>query len=120
MKILVADAHAQTRAGLAAVAEGHDCLVVAQAADGPSALRAYQEWSPDIALLGVDLPGCSGAAMATSLSAEGGHTIVVAGMDVLAVVSRAIMERQQDEAGRLGSLLDALAQAGISTAEDAA
>lgn len=116
MKIMVADAHESQRAGLATVARQLECTVVAEASDGPSAMIAFLECQPDIAVLGVDLPGLSGGAMASSLAADGGHTVIVAGIDILAVVSRSIIEREQEETGRLELLLDALARAGMDPA----
>lgn len=111
MKVLVADAQAGIRAGLVTVARDLDCTVVAEASDGPSALAAFLDCQPDIAVLSVDLPGLSGGAMANSLIADGKHAVVVAGIDILAIVSRSILEHRQDEAGRLSRLLDALGRA---------
>jgi CheY-like chemotaxis protein len=38
--------------------------------DGPTALRAVEQWSPDVALLDIGLPGMSGHEVARRLKAD--------------------------------------------------
>ncbi len=61
VRILVADDHSVVRAGLRALLERHDHLrVVAEASTGEEAVIKAQEWSPDIAVLDIRMPGLSG------------------------------------------------------------
>ena len=60
MRLVIADDHPLFRMGLkyALIQQGFD--VVAEAADGPSALEACRLYQPDAALLDVKMPGMSG------------------------------------------------------------
>ena len=61
IRILIADDHPVLRAGLRQVIEGDRSLrVVAEAADGPSALEQIEALRPDVAVLDIDMPGCDG------------------------------------------------------------
>ncbi|MEQ8677406.1 MAG: response regulator transcription factor [Aggregatilineales bacterium] len=61
IRILVADDHSVVRAGLKALLEHHDHLrVVAEASTGEEAVTRAVEWSPDIAVLDIRMPGLSG------------------------------------------------------------
>ena len=61
VRILVADDHSVVRAGLKALLERHEHLrVVAEASTGEEAVKKAQEWSPDIAVLDIRMPGLSG------------------------------------------------------------
>ena len=65
IKILLADDHPLTRAGLAAwIGEEPDFELVAEAADGESAWRAMNDAKPDVALLDIEMPGGSGIEVA--------------------------------------------------------
>jgi CheY-like chemotaxis protein len=56
-------------------AEGVD--VVAEVADGESALAAVAEWQPDVVLLDIALPGIDGLDVARRLQADGTGAAVV-------------------------------------------
>jgi len=61
IRILIADDHPVLRAGLRHVIEGDRSLrVVAEAADGPSALEQIEALRPDVAVLDIEMPGCDG------------------------------------------------------------
>ena len=61
IRILIADDHPVLRAGLRQVIEGDRSLrVVAETADGPSALQQIEALRPDVAVLDIDMPGCDG------------------------------------------------------------
>ena len=61
VRILLADDHPLTRAGLAAWLEKEkDIELVAQADDGESAWRSILELEPDVALLDIEMPKGSG------------------------------------------------------------
>lgn len=61
IRIIIADDHPIVRQGLRRSIESEPGLnVVAEAADGPSALLQIQEAQPDIAILDIDMPGMNG------------------------------------------------------------
>lgn len=60
-RILIADDHALVRAGIRALAEKIDGVeVVAEAGNGPEALRLIKELKPDLVLLDITMPESSG------------------------------------------------------------
>ena len=65
IKILLADDHPLTRAGLAAwIKDEPDFELVAEAGDGESAWRGIREAKPDVALLDIEMPGGTGIEVA--------------------------------------------------------
>jgi two-component system NarL family response regulator len=59
--VLVADDHAILRRGLMDIINHEaDMRVVAEAGDGPEAVKRYQEYRPDIALIDLAMPGIGG------------------------------------------------------------
>ena len=61
IRILIADDHGVLRAGLRAMLNAEpNHKVIAEAADGPTALRLAAELSPDVLLLDVSMPGMTG------------------------------------------------------------
>lgn len=65
IKILLADDHPLTRAGLVAwIKDEPGFELVAEAADGESAWRAMNDLSPDVALLDIEMPGGNGIEVA--------------------------------------------------------
>lgn len=61
IRCVIADDHALVRAGLVALlSQEGDIEVVAEAGDGPSAVRAAIEGRPDVLLIDLSLPGLSG------------------------------------------------------------
>jgi DNA-binding NarL/FixJ family response regulator len=57
ISVLLADDHAAVRAGIRLALAGEGFRVVAEAADGPDAVRQAMQLEPDIALLDVNMPG---------------------------------------------------------------
>lgn len=57
LRVLIADDHPATRAGVRAALEEGDFEVCAEAADGPAAVEAAVEHRPDLCLLDVNMPG---------------------------------------------------------------
>jgi DNA-binding NarL/FixJ family response regulator len=65
IRILLADDHPLTRAGLAAwIKDEPDFELAAEAEDGESAWRAILEIAPDVALLDIEMPNGSGIEIA--------------------------------------------------------
>jgi DNA-binding NarL/FixJ family response regulator len=73
VKVLIVDDHAMFRAGVRnelekASASGRDIVVVGEADDVASALRAIEATSPDVVLLDVHMPGGGGTEVIRRLS----------------------------------------------------
>lgn len=69
--VLVADDSPAFRRALVLTLEGHDDFeVVGEAQDGPSAIEAIRERRPDIALVDVEMPGCTGSQVVSRLKRE--------------------------------------------------
>ncbi|WP_020469638.1 response regulator [Zavarzinella formosa] len=68
--VLVADGHAVVREGVKALLNAQpDMRVVAEAVDGPEAVRLANEADPDVVILEVSLPGLSGPDVAAQIRA---------------------------------------------------
>ncbi len=80
MRILIADhTTALSDHGPGLTAAGHEVRV---ATEGVAALRLARDWSPELVLVRVDLPGMDGLALAASLRAlgrVGSHGLALAG-----------------------------------------
>jgi DNA-binding NarL/FixJ family response regulator len=73
IRVLVADDQELVRAGLRMILEAQDDLeVVADVADGPSAVRVTLRERPDVALLDIQMPGGDGLTAARRILAEPG------------------------------------------------
>lgn len=69
IRILIADDHPLMRRGLRMSVEDEEGLqVIAEAADGESALAQIEKLKPDIALLDIDMPKLNGINVATQIS----------------------------------------------------
>ena len=78
-RIVIADDHHMTLAGLAATLESvEDFEVVGQAADGREALALTQSMSPDVLVVDVEMPNMSGVEVARTLRASDNTTKVLA------------------------------------------
>jgi DNA-binding NarL/FixJ family response regulator len=102
IRILIADDHVVVRRGLIAMLDDQrDLEVVAQAADGESAIALAGETHPDVALIDLAMPGLDGIETTRRLVAE--HP----GMNVAILTSFAERERVLAalEAGAIGFLL---------------
>lgn len=68
IRVLIVDDHPMVRRGLISLLSAHsDIQVVGEAEDGPSALRAAIELTPEIILLDIQLPGLDGVEIAKLL-----------------------------------------------------
>lgn len=76
--VLVADDHAVVRAGIRHILESMPGVaVVAEASDGPSALRLAREQRPDVIILDVSMPGGSGLSVLSDLRRDLEHTRIL-------------------------------------------
>lgn len=75
VSVLIVDDHPAFRASVRRLLEGEGFDVVAEAADGASALRKAAEAAPDLVLLDIALPDVSGYEVAEQLA--GGPSKVV-------------------------------------------
>lgn len=83
IRVLVAEDHAAVRAGLVTLLDAaEDIVVVAQAADGPSALEAARAHRPDVVLTDVRMPRATGIDITPSLRALGASVLVISGFDL--------------------------------------
>ncbi|HEX6736124.1 MAG TPA: response regulator [Azonexus sp.] len=62
VRVLLADDHAVVRLGFRLLLEGAGAIVVGEAGDGESAIRAYADLSPDLLVMDVSMPGIGGLA----------------------------------------------------------
>ena len=70
-RILLVDDHAVVREGLASLLQRQgDLLVVAEAADGASAIRLYRQHRPDLVVLDLRLPDMDGVEVTAAIRAE--------------------------------------------------
>src|SRR5256885_6120136 len=102
IRLLVVDDHKVVRVGLRTMIDAEaDMAVVAEAADGPSALAAFAAHRPDVTLLDLRLPDVSGAELITELRRldPGAMIIVLTSFDGDEDIFRAV------EAGARGHLL---------------
>ena len=71
MSVLIVDDHPSFRSCARALLEAEGFLVVGEAEDGESALRAAAELRPDLVLLDVQLPDTDGFDVASRLTSDG-------------------------------------------------
>ena len=70
-RILLVDDHAVVREGLVSLLQRQsDLLVVAEAADGASAIRLYRQHRPDLVVLDLRLPDMDGVEVTAAIRAE--------------------------------------------------
>jgi len=71
IKVLIVDDHTLFRRGLAAVMANHsDLEVVGEAADGLQGIEKTRELKPDVILMDLNMPRCSGLEAIQALQAE--------------------------------------------------
>ncbi len=75
LRVVVADAHAPTRAGIAMALRGDDFEVVAEAESAPAAVEAARRERPDFCVLDADLGGV--VAAVTEIATDVPETAVV-------------------------------------------
>jgi DNA-binding NarL/FixJ family response regulator len=78
IRVMVVDDHALLRDGIAsALADETDLLLVAEAADGQSAVQKYREHRPDITLMDLQLPDISGIDAMRIIRTEFPHARII-------------------------------------------
>ena len=78
IRVLLADDHPVVRRGLKVTIEEDEQLrVIAEAADGPDALRQITALRPSVAILDIDMPGLTGLAVARELTAHKVDTRII-------------------------------------------
>lgn len=70
MRVLLADDHALFRAGIASLLRAWDIEVVGQAGDGLEALEQARRLRPDVILMDITMPRCSGLEATRLILAE--------------------------------------------------
>ena len=79
VRIVIADDHRIVREGLRHLLEKRtDFKVVAEAADGESAVRLARELSPDVVIVDISMPGLNGIEATRRILAERPHVKVLA------------------------------------------
>lgn len=76
VRVVIADDHSRMRGRIREALEAGDCVVLAEAANGPDAVRLTLEHRPDVVLLDIHMPG-SGIRAAEQISRELPATAVV-------------------------------------------
>ena len=76
LRVVIADDHAPTRAGVRQALEADGCQVLAALPDGPKAVAAALELRPDVCLLDIHMPG-GGVQAAAQITAALPETSVV-------------------------------------------
>ncbi len=76
LRVLVADDHAPTRAGVRLALEGQGFVICAEASDATGAITAAEDERPDICLLDIRMPG-SGIAAAAEISSRLPDSVIV-------------------------------------------
>src|SRR5690625_967567 len=82
IRVLIADDHAAIRAGLRMILDNADNIeVVAEAADGHSALHNAHALQPDVILMDLQMPNLDGIAATRQLAAAGMNVLVLTTYD---------------------------------------
>ena len=77
LRVIVADDHALYRASIVRTLRGAGATVVAEGADGESALALIRRHRPDVALVDLRMPGLDGIDVIAALARDGPHVPVV-------------------------------------------
>lgn len=78
IRVIVADDHAAIRSGLRLILESNgDVTVVAEAADGASAVTNTRALRPDVVLMDIRMPGTDGIAATRTIVTEGLAEVLV-------------------------------------------
>lgn len=96
IRVLVVDDHALMRRALVGLLAAQDDMeVVAEAADGASAIRAARRHRPDVVVMDVKMPGISGAEATSTILAERPEIAIV----VLSMCDESICGPEMTRAG---------------------
>lgn len=91
LRVLIAEDHPSVRSAFVALlGAAPDIEVVAEAADGPSALAAARQHRPDVVLTDVRMPGATGIEITPQLRELGANVLVISGFDLDAQVLGAL------------------------------
>jgi DNA-binding NarL/FixJ family response regulator len=101
LRVVIADDHPAYREGLARVLRENGIDVVAQAANGESAIRTVEETNPDVVVMDLNMPGVSGLEATRQLIGEAPSTRVL----VLSVSAQDDDVTEAIEAGAHGYVL---------------
>ena len=77
LRIVLADDHAPTRAGVREALDADGCVVVADVGDAPGAVAAARRLKPDVCVLDVNMPGSGIVAAAQIRDALPGTLVVM-------------------------------------------
>jgi DNA-binding NarL/FixJ family response regulator len=70
LRLLLVDDHALFRSGLRELLAAHELEIVGEAVDGHSAVALTARRAPDVVLMDLDMPGCSGAEATAAITAN--------------------------------------------------
>lgn len=102
IRVLVADDHPLMRAGIAGeINAQRDMVVVAEAADGESAIALFRVHRPDVTLMDIKLPRMSGIESLTAIRAEFRQARIM----VLTSIAGDVKAMRAFKAGAVGFLL---------------
>jgi DNA-binding NarL/FixJ family response regulator len=102
LRVILADDHTLMRAGLRGLLEKLDGIeVIAEADDGPQALRLIEQHRPDLALLDISMPKLNGLEVTAQVTKRFPQTRVL----ILSMHSSEEYARQAIRAGAAGYLL---------------
>jgi DNA-binding NarL/FixJ family response regulator len=76
VRVLIADDHPPTRAGVRSILEEDGFEVVAEAGDAPSAVSAAESLRPDVCLIDIHMPG-NGISAVGQIAASVPETAIV-------------------------------------------
>jgi len=105
IRVVLADDHKMVRQGLRALLEREGFNVVAEASDGPQALRFVEELKPDIGVLDLSMPLMNGIIVAKAIHRNGSPTKILA----LTVHTEASYVLEALQAGARGYVLKSCA-----------
>ena len=114
-RLLIADDHALVRKNLREIIEFKtDCVIVGEAMDGLQAVRLAKEFTPDIAVVDISMPGIDGLDAARQIRKESPQTKIL----ILTMHDAGPIIAKIQETGVHGYLLKSEAPKGLPLAID--
>lgn len=114
-RLLIADDHALVRKNLREIIEFKtDCVIVGEAIDGLQAVRLAKEFTPDIAVVDISMPGIDGLDAARQIRKESPQTKIL----ILTMHDAGPIIAKIQETGVHGYLLKSEAPKGLPLAID--